>query len=432
MPRSWATATAVSGIGLVTATHLGYPLAARIAAGRVDGADAGGSGQTPVDDRMSPDLPLVTVLVPAYNEAPFIAQKVADSLGQDYPADRLEVLVVDDGSSDGTADQALRTGDPRVRVLRQGERRGKSAALNRGVQAAAGEIVVCTDANGSLTPGSVRAVVAAFDAVDVAVVSGRKLPIGDGAHGNGESAYWRFESALKACEGRLGTVVGADGGIFAVRRSLFRDIPPGIFADDFWIPIDALSRGYRVRQANDACAFERTSKSKWDDFERRQRIAAGIWQVSLGYLHLVHPRRGWTAIAFTWHRLMRSIAVPVALPIILVTSWLSARAGNRISQALLAAQAAAYTAAAAGAVANAKPFAVPYQFAMSNVAALGGGYRHLTRRQTGLWKRTARGEWHPAEASDGARTPGAEPASPEVPGRSGKPAGGSVRESVCR
>ncbi|WP_420116503.1 glycosyltransferase family 2 protein [Micromonospora sp.] len=349
---------------------------------------------------------MVTVLVPAHNEAAFIARKIADSLAQDYPADRLEILVVDDGSADGTAEQAARCGDPRVRVVQQSERQGKSAALNRGVREARGEIVVCTDANGSLAPASVRAVVAAFDHPDVAVVSGRKLPIGDGAHGGGESAYWRYESALKGFEGRLGTVVGADGGIFAVRRSLFRDIPPGIFADDFWIPIDALSRGYRVRQANDACAFERTSKSKRDDFERRQRIAAGIWQVSLRHLHLADPRRGWTAVAFTWHRLMRSIAVPIALPVILVTSWLSARSGNRVSRALLAAQAAAYTAAAAGAMANAKPFAVPYQFAMSNVAALGGGYRHLTRRQTGLWKQTARGDWHPA-------APGVEPGAGE-------------------
>lgn len=384
-----ATGLSLGGVGVTLLTHVGYPLAALAKARLASTA----TPTAPVDD----ELPSVTVLVPAYNEARFIARKIQDTAAQDYPADRLEILVVDDGSTDGTAAAAMSVAHPSLRVVTVTTRAGKSAAINQGMQQARGHIVVLTDANGSLDPGSLRAIVRSFDHPDVAVVSGRKLPVGEGAHGAGESLYWRFESALKAAEGRIGRVVGADGGIFAVRREHFEPIPGGIFADDYWIPIDALRRGRLVRQANDAVVHERTSTSKRDDFERRQRIAAGIWQVSLTHLDLLHPRHGWTAVAFGCHRVLRSIVVPPLLPVVLVASGLAAR-HRRIGRWLFGTQLVAYAAAAVGAVANNRACAAPYQFAMANVAALGGAHRHLRRRQTGLWKRTERGEWQSAVA----------------------------------
>lgn len=390
-PGKLASGLSLSGIGLVLLTHVGYPVAAHVVARAARRARRDDPAATASADRQ----PTVTVLIPAYNEARFIAQKIRDTAALDYPADRLEVLVVDDGSTDGTAERAMSVPHPSLRVVTISSRGGKSAAINQGMQLARGHIVVLTDANGSLEPGSVRAIVRCFDRPDVAVVSGRKLPVGEGAHGAGESLYWRFESALKDAEGTVGRVVGADGGIFAVRREHFRPIPQGVFADDYWIPIDALSRGLLVRQANDAAVYERTSTSKRDDFERRQRIAAGIWQVSLDNLGLLHPRHGWTAVAFGGHRVLRSIVVPPLLPVILVASARAAR-HRRLGRWLLAPQVVAYTAATVGAVSNNKGCAAPYQFAMTNAAALGGAYRHIRRRQSGLWTRTERGDWHPA------------------------------------
>ncbi len=344
-----------------------------------------------------PCPPLVTVVIPAFNEAPFIARKIQDTLAQAYPVDRLEILVVDDGSTDGTADAALAAGGGRhVRVVTQPTRGGKSAGLNRGVEEAAGEYVVFSDANGSLSPGSLEAIVEAFDDPRVAVVSGRKMPVGTGAHGVGESMYWKFEAALKEAEGVFGAVVGADGGIYAVRRSAYRPIPPDVYGDDYWIPIDALSRGLLVRHAMGASATEAVSRSKRDDFERRARIAAGVWQGSLRHLRLARPANGWIAVAFVSHRLLRSIVVPLLLPVVLVTAWRAGRRGRGLMHYLATGQLVAWSAAGAGAVLDSRVLAVPYQFGMANVAAIFGGYRHLRRRQTGLWRRTERGDWQDA------------------------------------
>lgn len=384
----FASGLSFLGLTIVAATHVGYPLLVKLAARHARLA-------APRDDGIEHSyIPKVAVLVPAYNEAQFIAHKIQDTLAQDYPRDSLEIIVVDDGSDDATADAAASVRDPRIRVITQTPRQGKSAALNRGVQEATSEIVVFTDANGSLDPGSLRAVAAPFNDPRVAVVSGRKRPVGHGAHGGGESSYWRYESALKDAEGVLGTVVGADGGIYAVRKSAYRPIPPHTYADDYWIPIDALSRGYLVRHAANACATESISQSKRDDFERRKRIAAGIWQVTLSHTDLAYPTHRWTAIAFICHRLMRTVVVPSLLPAIFLASWIAGRRGNWLMRVLLAGQIGAWSAAAAGAVWNFRIFAVPYQFAMSNIAAIFGGYRHLRRRQSGLWHRTERGDWH--------------------------------------
>ena len=388
--RSATLASGLSYLGLtvVTATHIGYPILAKLAASHTRRAH-------PLGERIEQSyLPELTVLVPAYNEAPFIAHKIHDTLAQDYPQESLEIIVIDDGSDDATAEAAASVKNPRVRVLTQTPRQGKSSALNRGVQEATSEIVVFTDANGSLDPGSLRAVAAPFSDPRVAVVSGRKRPVGNGAHGDGESFYWRYESELKDAEGVLGSVVGADGGIYAVRKSAYQPIPPHTYADDYWIPIDALSRGYLVRHAMDACATETISQTKRDDFERRKRIAAGIWQVTLSHKDLARPTHRWTAIAFICHRFLRTIVVPSVLPVIFVSSCIAARHGNWLIRVLLAGQIGSWAAAAAGAGSNFRIFAVPYQFAMSNIAAIVGGYRHLSRSQSGLWHRTERGGWH--------------------------------------
>ncbi|WP_432499111.1 glycosyltransferase family 2 protein [Kineococcus gypseus] len=376
---------------MVAYTHLGYPLVVRLAAARARRAAEAAAGP---GEPVPPPLPTVTVVVPAYNEQRFIGEKIADTFAQDYPAGLLDVLVVDDGSEDGTAEvvREWEAREPRVRLVQQSARGGKSSALNRGVREARGEVVVFTDANGSLLPGSLRAVVAPFADERTAVVSGTKKPIGDGAHGGGESAYWRLESALKAAESVFGVVVGADGGIFAVRRAAYEPIPPNVYADDYWIPLAALERGYRVAHEPAACAVEALSLTKNDDFERRARISAGIWHGSLAKLGLADPRRGWVAVAFVSHRCLRTGVVPVLLPVLLAASGRAGQASPAL-RALWWAQVACWGAAAGGAVTNRRALALPYQFALTNVAALRGGLRQLSGRQTGLWKRTSRGRW---------------------------------------
>ncbi|WP_146149472.1 glycosyltransferase family 2 protein [Kineococcus rhizosphaerae] len=392
-PGRVSTAVALGCLAVTAYTHVGYPVLVRLAARY--------RGQAAADDGTDAVLPTLTVVVPAHDEEEFIGRKIEDTLAQGYPAHLLEVLVVDDGSQDGTADvvrAAVAAGAP-VRLVQQAVRGGKSSALNRGVREAGGEVVVFTDANGSLVPGSLRAIVAPFLDPRVAVVSGAKKPVGAGAHGEGESTYQRLESGLKTAESAFGAVVGADGGIFAVRRSTYKPIPPGVYADDYWIPLAALEQGHRVAHVSRACAVEAVSLTKRDDFERRTRISAGIWQGTVAKARLADPRRGWVALAFVSHRVLRTAVVP---PLLVVAFGASARAARRSvpMRVLWGAQVLGWSAAGVGAVTNSRSLALPYQFALVNVAAVRGGLRQLLGRQSGLWKQTSRGAWSAPGAVD--------------------------------
>ncbi|MGI4895627.1 MAG: glycosyltransferase family 2 protein [Janthinobacterium lividum] len=382
--RRTSTRIALGCLAVAAYTHVGYPVFMRLAARR----------RVPGSTGSELSLPTLTVVIPAHNEQAFIGRKIEDTLAQDYPRHLLEILVVDDGSEDETADvvrAATPNGAP-LRLVRQNPRGGKSSALNRGVSEAGGEIIVFTDANGSLLPGSLRAIVAPFGDPRVAVVSGAKKPVGTGAHGEGESAYWRLESGLKTAESVFGAVVGADGGIFAVRRATYQPIPPGVYADDYWIPLAALEKGHRVAHVSQACALEAVSLTKKDDFERRARISAGIWHGSVAKARLADPRRGWVSLAFVSHRCLRTGVVP---PLLVVAFCASARAARHSApmRLLFSAQLVSWLAAGVGAKTDHKLLALPYQFALVNVAALRGGLRQLLGRQSGLWKQTSRGGW---------------------------------------
>jgi cellulose synthase/poly-beta-1,6-N-acetylglucosamine synthase-like glycosyltransferase len=382
-PRS-SEAVLAAFVGSVATTYVAYPAAIRVAAflrRRRHRRPASGP------------LPTLTVVVPAHDEARYIASKLDELRADDYPPGLVDVLVVDDGSTDGTAALAAAAG---ARVLHRPDRAGKSAALDDGVRAARGDVVVFTDANASLRHGTLRAVASEFADPRVAVTTGAKHPVGPGAHGAGESLYWRLEAGVKRAESEFGCVMGADGGVYAVRRSAFRPIPEGVYADDYWLPLDALSRGLAVTQAEGAVAVEAVAGRMVDDFERRTRIAAGIWDVSLAHLGLADPRRGVVAAAFICHRLLRSIATPVLLVLALPAAAV-ARRRSPVARLLWWAQLAGYAGAAAGATTNRRAFAVPYEFVLVNAAAVRGGVRHLRHRQSARWAATTRGPWQGRE-----------------------------------
>jgi cellulose synthase/poly-beta-1,6-N-acetylglucosamine synthase-like glycosyltransferase len=377
-------ATVAAGLAAAAMAHLGYPVLVRSAAQwRRRSAVL----------ILDPVLPTMTVVIPAHDEEPFIEAKLLNTLSNGYPEHLLEVVVVDDGSADRTAEIAHGFA-PRVKLLRLPHRGGKSQAMNAAVSASTSEVVVFTDANGSLAPGSLAAVVRPFVDPEVGMVAGTKVPLGAGAHGGGESMYWRLETALRDAEGVLGAVVGADGGVYAVRRSAFRAIPPHVLADDYWIPLDILRRRLKVAHVSSARAFEAVAETRRDEFHRRTRAAAGVCDVTLRNLDLTHPDRGWVGIAFICHRVLRNVVVPVSLPLTLVASLLGSRE-NVVLRVIAGAQVVAWTACAAGAFSNAKAFSVPYQFGMANAAALRGAVDCTTRRRhTPLWEKRARGEWH--------------------------------------
>lgn len=375
--RAAATAGAAVPLAVGTFVHVVFPLSLRVLARRAE------RQRPPAPQPIVP--PKVTVLIPARDEALHIADKVTNTLTNGYDPRLLEVLVVDDRSTDDTADRARAAG---ARVVRVTEGQGKCNAINVGMTHATGDLVIITDANGFINHGAITTVVRELDDPHIALVSGVKKPVGGGVHGAGEKLYWLLEGSVRHDLGVLRCVDGADGAIFGFRRNWFTPIPAGIVNDDFHLTATALDGGYGVAHAPGAHAVEHVSLTPRDEFHRRIRVSAGVWQTSMRHLHLAHPRRGMVAYAFIGHRLLRSLILPCLMPVLALSSIILRR--TLVGKILLAGQALVYGAGALGAVTGAPALGVPFQFSMLNLAAIRGAYRYATGTQPVAWERMDR------------------------------------------
>ena len=335
--------------------------------------------------------PTVSLVVAAHDEAGCIGEKLRNSLALDYPPDRLEVLIGSDGSADGTDATVQAHPDPRVQ-LSAAPRAGKTSVLNRCIPAARGEVVVLSDANTRIDPGAVRALVRHFDDPEVGAVCGRLQLYNPTRAEYEESAYWKYESWLKALEGTQGAVVGANGGLYALRRSLFTPLPPTTIVDDFVIPLRLLDQGYRVLYEPAALASEETTEDYGREFGRRARIAAGNFQ-SLGLVPgLLSPFRGFPAFAFWSHKVLRWCAPALMLVALAANVALLDQPFYRFT---LGAQLGFYALAALGSLAVGpsgvrRIASAAYYFVTMNLAIVVGFWRFLRHSQAAAWERTAR------------------------------------------
>jgi len=339
------------------------------------------------------DLPEVSLLVAAYNEENVIERKILNSLNLDYPRDRLHIVIGSDGSSDATAEIVSRYADWGVRLLQYPWRRGKAAVLNSAITATGGEILVLSDANTEYEPGSLRKLVRWFADPEVNAVCGR-LVLTDPAHGrNVDGLYWRYETFLKKCEGRLGALLGANGAIYALRRSVHVPIPNNTIVDDFVIPLlSKLRHGGRIVYDPAAVASEETPATIRGEFRRRVRIGTGAYQSLRLLWRLLSPGYGWTALAFFSHKLLRWL-VPFFLLGMVVANLLLLN--STFYRVLLCGQLALYAVAVAGMYVRgtglrAKLARAASMFVGMNAALLLGFCRWLATRQTGTWQKTAR------------------------------------------
>src|SRR5262249_28875794 len=285
---------------------------------------------TPVRPR---SWPAVSLVVAAHDEAGCIEEKLRNSLALDYPPDRLEVLIGSDGSTDRTDALVQGCTDPRVH-LSSAPRAGKTSVLNRCIPAARGDIVVLADANTRIEPGALKALVRHFADPRVGAVCGRLQLYNPTRAEYEESAYWRYESWLKALEGTQGAVVGANGGLYAMRRELFTPLPPSTIVDDFVIALRLLDQGYRVLYEPEALAAEESGEDCGREFGRRARIAAGNFQ-SLGLVPgLLSPLRGFPAFAFWSHKVLRWCAPALMLVALAANAALLDRPFYRFTMAV--------------------------------------------------------------------------------------------------
>lgn len=339
----------------------------------------------------SGEPPKVSLVVAAYNEASCIGQKVENSLALDYPRDRFEVLIGSDGSDDGTDEIVAASTDPRVR-LSPAPRGGKVSVLNRCIPAATGDIVLLSDANTMIDAAAVQRLVRHFDDPTVGAVCGRLMLYNPSKQDYEESAYWSYESLIKFYEGKHGAVMGANGGLYAIRRSLFSALPGDTIVDDFVIPLRLMDRGYRVVYEPEAIAYEETTEDYAQEFGRRARIAAGNFQ-SLGMVPgLLAPSAGFKAFAFWSHKVLRWAAPAFMLAALVANLFLL---GSPLYQATLAAQIGFYGLALAGRFGLfrgklRKAASVAHYFVTMNVALAVGFWRFLRNSQRVTWDRTAR------------------------------------------
>jgi len=265
--------------------------------------------------------PAVSAVVVARNEEQAIDAKLRNLLALDYPAQKLDVVVVSDGSSDGTEGILRnRARDPRVRPVLKAAPQGKAAGLNDAIKVASGEILLLTDARQEIEVGALRRLVQNFADPDVGCASGELMlgNTGSGEAGKGMGLYWRIEKKIRELESASGSVAGATGAIYCARKALLEPLPEGTILDDVLLPMQVVRHGSRVVFDSEARAWDSPDLGQGREFERKVRTLSGnyqLLQLAPWLLSSKNPIR----FEFVSHKLFRLI-VPFALLVLLVSS----------------------------------------------------------------------------------------------------------------
>lgn len=297
---------------LVLYAYAGYPLLVWWLARR--------SGRSPVTSAGSDaDALPATLLIAAHDEERVIARRLDNLLAAQYPSDRLRIVVATDGSTDQT-NAIVRAYAPRgVRLLAYPQKRGKAATLSDALAeitreggAVPSEIFVFADARQTWAPDAVRRLLENFADPAVGAVSGELVIESAPGVLAGVGAYWRYEKWLRRQEGRAGSTIGVSGSICAVRRHLFRPIPPGTILDDMYWPLQVAMQGYRVVHEDRAVAYDRLPPRVGDEFRRKVRTLSGNFQLIARLPAVLLPWRNPVWLQFLSHKVFR-LVVPWAL-----------------------------------------------------------------------------------------------------------------------
>jgi poly-beta-1,6-N-acetyl-D-glucosamine synthase len=272
--------------------------------------------------KTAPYSPFVSIVMVVRNEAAVLDTKLRNLLYSDYPGELMEIVVASDGSTDATNEiLSGYSNRERVRAILNPESRGKAAGINDAVAATRGEIVVFNDARQKIEPGAIRSLVENFADPAVGCASG-ELMLGDpdsGEAARGMGLYWRIEKKIREWESASGSVVGATGALYAVRRSLLVPVPPETILDDVYIPMQVVRQGSRVVFDSRARAWDLPNQGAGREFARKVRTLSGNYQL-LQLAPWLLRRQNPLRFQFVSHKLLR-LLVPFALATALVTSF---------------------------------------------------------------------------------------------------------------
>ena len=375
----WAILFWLSGAG-VFYTFLGYPLLI---------------GQL---SRLRPKMeakpcenvewPTVSIVVPAYNEAGRIRGRVQNLLNSDYPADKLEIIVVSDGSTDGTVSAVEGLGEHRVKIIVRPQRSGKAACLNAGVAQAVGELVVFADARQSFAHDTIRCLARHFINPQTGAVSGSlEIAPAAGGAGAGVDAYWRLEKYLREAEARWDSCIGCTGAVYAIRRRLYQPLPEDTILDDVVIPMRIAIKGFRVLHDPAALATDPQPLEPQLERRRKRRTLAGNFQMLFrhpGWLLPWRNRLWWQLLS---HKYLRLVA-PGLLAVVLLAAF--ALRQHPFYAAMFWAQIAFYVLALIGAATRSLKmplFSWPAGFVFLNLMTVAGFWYYLRESGKTGWEK---------------------------------------------
>lgn len=346
---------------------------------------------TPTTPELADPVPSVTLVVSCFNEAAVIADKLENALRTDYPADRFEVVVVSDGSDDGTDDIVTSFASRGVRLVRQEGRLGKTMGLNQALETIESDIVVFSDANALYEPEAIRRLVAHFHDEQVGYVVGAALYTDSDAGGSAhnENLYWRYELAIKSMESRLHSVVGGDGAIYAIRRRLWEPLQQRDI-NDFVNPLQIIAKGYRGRFEPTARCFEETAGSYDREIARKERIVNRSIRGLMRVKSVMNPTRtGIFALEVISHKLLRWL-IPLFMALGVAGSTVLAATGMGFFQLVTAGSLAIILLALQGQRTPDKHtlppwLSLPYYFVMVNLYAVRGTLKALRGETQVTW-----------------------------------------------
>ncbi len=308
-------------VAAILYAYIGYPLAvwamARLFARRISKAAI---------------TPKVTVVVACHNEASLIEARIENLLQSDYPPELLEIIVVSDGSTDETEKLARRFTSERVSVIACPERQGKPSALNLGVARAAGEIIVFADARQRFEADAIKNLASNFNDREVGAVSGELVLESDSSVGESMGLYWKYEKWIRKNESLSGSVVGATGAIYAIRRELWKPLPAETILDDVYTPMQIALGGWRVVFEERARAIDQANSSAGREFRRKARTLTGNYQLCQLMPRLLLPTSR-LLFQFYSHKLMR-LAAPIFFVILFISNLVIASRVAGVAEAI--------------------------------------------------------------------------------------------------
>jgi cellulose synthase/poly-beta-1,6-N-acetylglucosamine synthase-like glycosyltransferase len=343
------------------------------------------------DDR----LPAVTIVIAAYNEEEEIEQRINNLLAQDYPKGKISIIIASDGSSDRTVEFARRVKDDRVEVRDYAERRGKANLLNLIVPDVQNEIVAFSDANTVWEPQVLRLLTSALVDPKIGVATGmlQIKTTSRSEFASQEASYGNLENRLRVAESLLGTALGAYGSVYALRRNQFVPFPSNTAVDDFYEAMKLAGKGLKTVLIPQAQAYESAAPSIHGEFRRRVRIGTGDFQNLFRLARLLLPDKGFLALAFWSHKVLRWLG-----PFFILAAWIIsaclALSGFDIFwswacwlQTVWHGLAMLGWLVASLGISKPRILFLPYYFDLINLAIFVGFWRAISKTQTAAWSK---------------------------------------------